>query len=78
MRFGSIRAFLMFLVMLEGVGYECQHPLFDIEEGLKALPYYISKYQVTITPLGDCLMISLVKDKASSFELKLISPQKGV
>lgn len=58
MRFGSIRAFLKFIQLLESIGYHTQCSLYDIEEYIKALPDYISNYQVTITiDEEDCVMI---------------------
>lgn len=74
MRFGSIRAFLKFIKMLEGVGYTCQHPLYDIEEGIKRLPDFISKYKVIITPIETQLNIGLYRDSKCYYEIYMEAP----
>lgn len=76
MRFGSIRAFLIFVQMLEGVGYNCQHPLYDIEEGLKRLPDYISKYQAEVLPQDTQLLLLLKRNNEVVWSLALLSPQE--
>lgn len=64
MRFGSIRAFLNFIIWLEGIGYKRLSPLYDIEEGLKHLPHYISNYQCELLSIYNGMQISLRRDKA--------------
>ena len=63
MRFGSIKAFLKFLTLLEGMGYSCLSPLYNIEIELKALPGFISQYHCDMIPMTHGVHIALYKHK---------------
>ena len=63
MRFGSIKAFLNFLTLLEGMGYSCLSPLYDIEKELKALPGFISQFHCDMLPMTHGVQIALYKHK---------------
>lgn len=71
MRFGSIRAFLKFIQMLEGIGYNAQCPLYNIEECIKSLPDYISNYQVIITLDEEDCVITFERNKQYPLNVSL-------
>lgn len=71
MRFGSIRAFLSFLQALQGMGLTISYPFYEIEEGLRRLPDYISNYNCIIMWYGNFLNIQFVRNKSCYYSLSM-------
>lgn len=71
MRFGSIKAFLNFIAWIEGMGYNCLSPLYDVEKEVKALPGFISQYYCDIQPLLTGIEIVLIKNKTPKWSIYL-------
>lgn len=71
MRFGSIKAFLEFIQLLEGMGLKALYPLYEIEQQLKRLPDYVSMYSCLLVKGDNFLTIELVRNKEAWYSITL-------
>ena len=71
MRFTSLGGLMRFILFLQGLGFKYPGSLYDLHMRLKALPFYISAFQVDFRIQNDNFYIMLEREGRTAFTIEL-------
>lgn len=71
MRFTSLGGLMRFILFLQGLGFKYPGSLYDLHMRLKALPFYISAFQVDFRVQNDNFYIMLEREGRTACTIEL-------